>query len=456
MSTLFGLLDLGAGALHTQNAGIAVSSNNTSNVNTDGYSRQRVDFRAQLASPLVGGVTFGDPVRISDELLVAREREGSSALGFSNAYADAMRSLESSLSGPGTDLTSAVADLFARFNDLASTPLDGLSRDAVRDSARTVAVTINRQAATLVAAQDDSDGRVGLHAREASALAQKIAEANRVAYASQDPAMLDQRDLAARQLSALVGGRARVDPDGHMRFVLDDGTVVVDGNRAASFETSPDASRGNYLKIEVVDGVHRRDVTTSLSAGMLGGELNFRDVTSANLVTDLDQYAFDLATQINTVHQANAGLDGVAGRDFFGAPAVAVGAAVTFALDAGVDGDSSLIAGAAAGSAGGDNQGALALVALRDQNLAGGNSRTLIDETIRVLADLGRDTATAQVDREFRELHQEGLSDLRDSVAGVSIQDELTRLSQFQHAADASARFLGTIDELLGRIIQSI
>ena len=63
MSGLLGLLGLGAGAISAQNAGIAVSGRNTANVNTEGYSQERVDLESIRGVPNVGGVLAGNPPR---------------------------------------------------------------------------------------------------------------------------------------------------------------------------------------------------------------------------------------------------------------------------------------------------------------------------------------------------------------------------------------------------------
>ena len=68
MSGLLGLLGLGAGAISAQNAGVAVSGRNTANVNTEGYSQERVDMSSVLGVPLVGGVLASDPQRYADDL----------------------------------------------------------------------------------------------------------------------------------------------------------------------------------------------------------------------------------------------------------------------------------------------------------------------------------------------------------------------------------------------------
>src|SRR5258706_1401417 len=74
MSGLLGLLGLGAGAISAQNAGVAVSGRNTANVNTEGYSQERIDFESLRGVPSVGGVLAGDPQRYADDLLAGRER----------------------------------------------------------------------------------------------------------------------------------------------------------------------------------------------------------------------------------------------------------------------------------------------------------------------------------------------------------------------------------------------
>jgi flagellar hook-associated protein 1 FlgK len=210
------------------------------------------------------------------------------------------------------------------------------------------------------------------------------------------------------------------------------------------------------VSLQVVDGASTRDVTGSLDSGTIGGDLRFRDSVAVQLATDVDQLAFDFASALNGVHQANAAVDGSTGRPLFSVTGSATGAAAAIAVDPAIAGDSSLVAAAGAGQGSSSNQGAIDLLALRDQALAAGGARRFGDEAIRMLADLGREAATARADREFQDAQRSGLASLRDSISGVSIQEELTRLSQFKNAADATSRFLATIDGLLGRLIQDL
>jgi len=41
-------------------------------------------------------------------------------------------------------------------------------------------------------------------------------------------------------------------------------------------------------------------------------------------------------------------------------------------------------------------------------------------------------------------------------MSGVSLQEEMSNLSQFQHAVEAQLQFITTVDQLLGSIIQDL
>ena len=456
MSGLLQLLDLGAGALQAQNAGISIASNNTANVNTEGYSRQRVDLHAQLAAPLVGGVRVDDPQRAADELLSGRQRDSVAATGLMGAFADALLHLEETLASEGLDITANVVEVFASLGGVATSPLDASPRDAAVAAVRRLALSLRQSSDKVVESRMSSDFRVRELASSANQLAQEIADANKSLQIHADPVLRDQRDLAAMRLTELVGGTARIDSDGHMRLVLPNGEVIVDGERASRFETTTDPALGNLVRVDVVDGNHRRDVTTDLDGGKMGGELRFRDQDATQLLDDLDQFAFDLATQLNAIHRANAGLDGTSGRDLFVQPAAIPGAAAAFSIDAAVDGDSRFLASSGVGAGIGDNSGVLALLDLRDQPVASGGTATFVDESIRLLTDLGRAAANADSQREFHIAERQGIEAIRDSVSGVSVEEEMVRLVQFQHAAESSIQFISTVDELLGNLIQTL
>jgi flagellar hook-associated protein 1 FlgK len=240
-----------------------------------------------------------------------------------------------------------------------------------------------------------------------------------------------------------------------MRFVLDGGAVLVDGNHAAGLETKTNAATG-YSDVEVVDGPTRRNVTAQIGGGKVGADLKFRDQTAAQTAQKLDQVAFDLTSSVNAIHSANAGLDGQTGRNLFVPQTQVAGAATNIAIDPAVAADSKLLALGAPGAGPGDNSGALALFGLGTQKVASGGTATLADAAIGVVSDVAFASSGATGDVTRDSLVSDHLAGLRDSLAGVDTQEELTNLARFEHASSAMTKVVSTIDGMLGSLIDRL
>ena len=456
MSSLFALLGLGSAGLQAQHAGAAVATNNAANVNTRGYSRQRIDLRENLAAPLVGGVSTGTPQRMASDLLESRARAAYGDAGRSGARAPALLDLEAAMGG-ATSVDVGLGELWAGLQRVAAMPTDSVVRDAAIAAARSLADGIRERAEAVAKARDDADARVRESVDRASELARQIAESNRQLRASGgDPAAADRRDVAAADLAALVGGEGHLDANGEMRWVLPDGGVLIDGDRASSLEATRDPTTG-FHKVELVSsGGQRRDVTSTLDGGSIGGDLAFRDVDAAATATDLDQFAYDLTTVMNAAHRNGAGLDGVGGRDLFVGQAAVAGAASRMTVDPAIVADSRKLGAGTVGAGPGDNRGALGLLALRDQRVAGGGTRTLGDAAIDLTARVGREAAAAGAQQARDGEVADHVAGLRDAVSGVDLDEELSTMVQFQHASEAMTRFLSTVDSMLGDLLQRL
>lgn len=453
MADLLSLLSLGSAGLSAQHGGASVAANNVANVETPGYSRQRIDLRSQLAAPVVGGVRSGSPQRLEDRLLAHRERDARGASGWSDARSVALGELEGRLQG-GTPLEERLTAVWAGLQRVAAAPADPVARGAVVDRFNELAAGFRQHASAIAAARSDSDARIVDAAGAATSLAAQVASLNRAIATSPDPVLRDRRDEAAGKLGELIGGSSRIDPDGALRWVLSDGSVVVDGVRAAQVVATVDPATGMH-GVAIVDGASRRDVTTTLTTGRIGGELGFRDGDAAAAAQRVDQLAFDLAAAVNTAHQAGAGLDGVTGRNLFTPLAAVTGAASTIAVDPALLANPTFLASAAPPPAGpGTNQGVVALLALRSTIISGGV--TASDAAIGLLGEVGTSAAQAAIEAARDAAIGDHLAGLRDALSGVDLEEELAKLVHFQHASEAMTRFLSTIDGMLGDLLARI
>ena len=172
------------------------------------------------------------------------------------------------------------------------------------------------------------------------------------------------------------------------------------------------------------------------------------------LLSSHDNLAFTLSNQVNTLHSAGFGLDGLTGRNFFGTLAVAGGAAQAIALDAAVVGTPDAIAAAStAAGVPGDNTNAAAISALAGLNLMAGATQTFGRFYGGFLAGLGQDAASAYQLEARADLELSGAQDLRDSISGVNLEEEALDLIRFKDAYNASTRVVsitnGLLDELM-------
>lgn len=452
MADLLSLLNLGSAGIAAQSAGASVAANNVANANTAGYSRQRVDLEALLASPLVGGVQARSPERYASSLLQSRIQNAAGQLSSSQAFSNAMSDFESTATA-GDTIDVQLGNLFSQLSTASVSPSDPTARDAVVSSLRALVTGFNQRAAEVGNARGEADHRVTDGAQLVTTLAHQLAGANQAIGKSSDPTLLDQRDAFAKQLAELTGAGARVDPDGQMRLTLADGTVLVDGTHAATLQATPDPTTG-YAKLTVVDGPASRDVTAAISGGSIGAALRLRDGTLAQVAQQLDQVAFDTAQSMNAASVTHAALDGTSGHAIFAAPAVVAGAAAALALDPALDADSKNLALGTVGQGPGDNGGALALFGVGTAAVSGG--KTLGDAALGVVQTIAQATAVAKGDLARDKLVSSHLDDLRDSLAGVDTQEELTNLARFQQASNAMTKVISAVDDMLSSLIDRL
>jgi flagellar hook-associated protein 1 FlgK len=198
--------------------------------------------------------------------------------------------------------------------------------------------------------------------------------------------------------------------------------------------------------------------TAALGAttGKLGALVALRDVTLPGYATQLDLIAATLITQTNALQAGGVdvngvtqtggfGLDGSSGVAFFSgtdAATIAVGVTAVKIAAAGVTGRP------------GDNANALRIAGLaNDKTLAPLGGATIDDAYASLVTTIGSDSANATRGVDNAKALVGSLTNRRDSVSGVSLDEEMTNLVKFQQGYQAAARALTTLDDVLELLI---
>jgi flagellar hook-associated protein 1 FlgK len=452
MSGLFASLTMAARSVAAQEYGLNVTGQNIANLNTEGYVRRTVNF-AEVAPGAGGGVRAVGAQAQRDALLDARVRQEFPAEQRYGAVADSLAVVETSLGTVGQSIDGALTSFFDGFSSLALDPTSSVVRDGVVLTGQQLATAFNNMAARLTDARSAADSQVRGGIDQINTLAAQIAQLNTAigsANGADAEALKDQQGVALQTLAGLADVTALQRPEGGYDVSIGTGRALVVGSNAYTLSAVPTGVAG--LAAVSLGGV---DISSEVRRGELGGLLQVRDTIVPGYQQRLDQLAFDVAGQVNTLHQAGTGLTGATGQAFFTPIAAAAGAASAIKVAPALAGNSSLVAASLTGTAG-DNQTATAISNLRDARVLSGGTTTLNDSWSQLVYRVGSDAGTAQAQRESAHQVVDQLTQLRDQVSGVSLDEEAAAMLKFQRAYEANARLFMSVNTTLSTLMAMV
>jgi len=454
--TLGAILNIGVTGLRAQQAAISVTAHNIANVNTEGYTRQRANFSEEIPlSTPIGifgmGVKFTGITRMRQNLLDGNYR---TALGQQEQYdliGGNARAIEGVLGDiNGNNLGTAIADFFNGWHDLTTGPEDLAVRQVVIDKSVTLTDFFHEASRQLTALDSDLDLQVNDSAVDINSILQRISglntDINRSEQGGAGPAsdLRDQRDSLLDGLSSYMNLTITEQSNG-MVDVSANGEALLTGQ--------------NFFAVQVVStGVPAHpeiqssgNVALATGGGKLSGFAQAYQSLDSTLTT-IDGLASALITTVNNLHTAAGAsfdLNGNAGLTFFTGTNAA-----DISVNAAIVADPKLVA--AADTANPGNTGvALKIAKLQDTLVypTGSPSATLNDALRNLLVKLG---SAAQNADQLATSYGDAVNNLkgqRQAMNGVNMDEELSNMIAYQHAYEAAARIVTTVDELMDLII---
>jgi flagellar hook-associated protein FlgK len=460
VSTFSGL-NTATTSLWAQRRALDVTGQNIANVNTEGYSRQRVDLRAiggsvvpaffSTSTGVGGGVNADDVIRIRDAFLEGRGHTEHANIARLTVENETFELVEQAFREPGdTGIQNLLSKMWSGWEDVANQPQDEAARGQVLKRLETLVGGIHFSQASLGAQWTQSRESLDVLVADVNAAASSIADLNKaIQRANQSglPAndLSDQRDVLVMKLADQVGATVRHGDDGVVD-VLVGGMTLVSGSTSAGLATAGTTS---------VDGVAAdppRIVTGTGGylvrvGGTAQGQLNSLNTIIPAYRKALDDTAVSLATSLNTAHVAGYDLTGAAGTPLLGSSGGPITAATLTVMIT----DPKKVAASAVPPTAGvpalDHGNADAIAQLR-------KSTTGTDAGYRkMIVELGVQAAVAGRNVDIQAVITTQVDAARESVAGVNIDEEMTNMLSFQHAYSAAGRLVTAIDETLDVLI---
>lgn len=495
MASTFHGIETARRSLTTQMAAINTVGQNIANAETEGYSRQRVNmsaaisydaygmYRTTAAGQLGAGVEATSITRIREKYLDSQYRDQNTLNGSWTVQAENLSQLEDIIGEPSdTGLSSQIQNFFKAWSDLAANPESESNRTIVAEYAQTLADTFNQMSKQVTDLQGSITDQIETATSEINSIATSIAELNNQIKKLETNGnnandLRDQRDLLVDQLSRQGSVTLTETADGYnVSFA---GGALVTGETVTTVTSA---------------GLQSAYTGGSLAGGEVHGLFESRDVTLQGYLDKLDQLANTIANGpvevtlpagstyqgttlasdtvvtvngINGLHQLGFTFDNPAqqGVAFFtSSTANGTVTAASIGLNAVIKNDPSRITTSmstvtdsttgAITAVKGNSTIAELMYGLSEASFQFGNSSTTISDFYgSAVSAVGVQSKDAQRQMATTDSMLASVDGTRQSVSGVSLDEEASNMIVFQQAYSAASRFMTTFDEMLDKLI---
>ncbi len=449
---------------------LQTTSHNVSNMNTPGYSRQRVNLQADNPYNYTGvgqlgtGVKMSGVVRVVDDYVTKQIQDETSSYSRHATKSDALSQLEMIFDEPSeTGLSAGFSRVYAAWNYLGSSPELATAKTMVSQESQTLTDTIKQMANQIEGLEGDTLYSIEKDVLDFNEKVGQLSTLNKqifnVVIKGQTPNdLLDQRDRLTTELASIADVTITYDKFQGVKLELD-GNPVLEGETIQKLAVQSGGAKGE-LELQGADGSVK---AIAIENGSIKGSQEALAVINDKKV-ELNQLAYSFATAVNTVH----------GKEFFTvsqtdtAKNITVNEAIkadTSLINAGKDWDNP-----EAGDGDGSRATAISALATTKLNYFQADFAGEYDpDTMKFKPQTSGTTTNGAYNDMVTSMgiiKQQAdniaasqsevlgfLEDRRSSISGVNMNEEVVDMMKFQSAFQANARIISIIDEMLDTLI---
>lgn len=193
-------------------------------------------------------------------------------------------------------------------------------------------------------------------------------------------------------------------------------------------------------------------MTRQFRSGKLGGLLDVRDKVANGLLDHMDNMAYTLASEVNKIHTQGFDRYNKKGEGFFVMPESVKDASQTLQVNHSILNDVGRIVAGASLNAPGDNRIANILSSLQYKPVFDGTN-SFDNYYNSIVGEIGVEASRANSEHESQKNIVKQLENIRESISGVSLDEETAKMIEFQKNFDASARLIRTADEMMDTVL---
>ena len=447
------VFDISQKSLAAYQEALDVTSNNIANASNTDYSRQQVVLTPsqpqQLGNFIFGtGVELGSIQRASDALTNSQIRTNNQKYSDNNQRSTILNQVQQLFSEPSsTGLSSLSTAFFNSWQQLSVTPNSTALRNNVIQAAQNLSSQIQNINDGLNSVKSDLTSEANGQVTQLNADIKQVQNLNAQIFQAQNSGqqpndLLDQRDKVLNDLSNIANVNISFD-SGNSAQVSIGGVFVADRATYTQLQLS---NTNGKISLTTTDG----SATASLNGGTLFALTDMYDNTIPSYQSSLDGYVNNLMNSVNAQHSTGYTINNPpqTSVNFFSSYQSG-----TLTINPAIVQDPNKIAVSSDGTAGNGNI-ALNIANLINQKNANGTS--LLDTYNQLISKIGNDTQSATNSAQSYQLVLKQLQTQKASISGVSTDEEMSNVIQYQKSYDASAKIMSIASQMLDTLIAMV
>jgi flagellar hook-associated protein 1 len=439
---------------------ISVVGSNIANVNTPSYNRQRADLVTIGAVNINAldaqiGVSVNQVSRIYDRYIDSQITQQQQTTSYSDAMLQSLQNIQIILDDTtGGGLNEHLDRFWASWEDLSNNPSGTLERSALLSTAESLSGAILSYKQNLDSVNTELNRSIADIVPLINDKIQEIADINALIIKEDTNKgdlnnILDKQTSALQELSSMINITYFEIGNGTVNVSLANGQPLLLGPTAQTLSIVENNGR-TYLYNSSSPG---KVVNDTITGGKLGTYMELQNSILPEYIDDLNNMTSALATRVNALHNGGFDANGNMGLDFF-IIAEAGNSSGSIALNSIIATDLKKVAASA--SVLGDGKNATKLAAVRDEFLMDDNKQTLSGFLASMVGKIGRQTADAITNNDHQTAVMNYLSNQRESVSGVSIDEEMILLTKYQMGYTAAGKLCTMVNDMLDTLMNII
>jgi flagellar hook-associated protein 1 FlgK len=446
-------------SLLAHQAAIDITGANVANVNTPGYTRQQTILQS-LGNVNIKdactqiGVTVDRVERMYDSYIESQISDQSQKSSYSDTLLSGLQNIESVLDDTqGGGLSSQLNKFWSAWDNLSNNPTGTVERSTLVSAAESLTDMLASYKRDLDSITTDMNRNIenivpeiNSKAEEIRSLNEKILGTGGSDYGNAND-LLDKRSQALKELSSLVNITRYENENGTINVYLSNGDSLVQGLTSQSLTVQTDVTGKSNIYSPFSSS---ESVNSTLTSGKLGAFMTMLDEIVPQYTDSLNGFATALSNRVNELHSAGYDTYKNTGVDFFQITD-SNNASGTIHVNSALVNDVNRIAASLTVS--GDGKNASKIAAIQNELLVNSKTSTLNNFIASMVGQIGNQVSNAETDADHQSVIMNQLDTQRETVSGVSIDEEMINLIKYQMGYNAAGKLCQTVNEMLDTLM---